>query len=157
MGRCEITSFSTAGVSIPWFWASVIPCGDPRGPPKPKPGHGWLGRFFFKPGAMFGGWSPEGMFYTSCPAICLARICWIIWIFLIWLVVWLPSIWHFPINIGFISSSLNWRSHIFQRGGELNHQPDHVFIGIFIRNIGNWWGAWLSHWIHWIFPQIEVM
>ena len=30
--------------------------------------------------------------------------------------------WHFPINIGNISSSLNWRSHIFQRGGPTTNQ-----------------------------------
>ena len=34
-----------------------------------------------------------------------------------WLVVWLPSIWHFPINIGLLSSSLNWLSlHHFPEG-----------------------------------------
>ena len=38
-------------------------------------------------------------------------------IFIFWLVVWLPWISHFPIFILGISSSLNWRSHIFQRGG----------------------------------------
>ena len=37
---------------------------------------------------------------------------------LVWLVVWLPSFWHFPINIKGMSYHPNWRSHIFQRGGK---------------------------------------
>ena len=29
---------------------------------------------------------------------------------------WLPSIWHFPINLGLRNHHPNWRSHVFQRG-----------------------------------------
>ena len=41
---------------------------------------------------------------------------------LTWLVVWLPFFGIFPLILG-ISSSLNWRSHIFQEGWPSNHQP----------------------------------
>ena len=34
-----------------------------------------------------------------------------------WLVVWKTSIWHFPRNIGWISSSQLTNSNLFQRGG----------------------------------------
>ena len=40
-----------------------------------------------------------------------------------WLVVWLPSIWHFPRY--WVANHPNWQTHIFQRGGPTTNQVHH--------------------------------
>ena len=44
-----------------------------------------------------------------------------------WLVVWLPWIWHFPRNIGFLSSSQLTKSYFSE--GWPNHPPEMLFAG----------------------------
>ena len=55
----------------------------------------------------------------------------------------IPINFIFPRNIGLLSSSLNWRTHIFQRGFS-NHQPiliAHLFSG---STVGSWMNGWIS-------------
>ena len=51
------------------------------------------------------------------------------------LVVWLPSIWHFPINIGFLIIPID--EVIFFRGVAKNHQPVQFEGKIYRRH--TWW------------------
>ena len=67
---------------------------------------------------------------------------------MIWLVVWLPWMDDFPINILGISNHPNWRSHIFQRGGPTANQRCNWMLS----NV-SWWyyGESLSRlWEFWV-------